>query len=120
MPMTASTSWIFVGLLSTFAAGQTFLVTPSQMVTLGVDGDTFGIDQFTGEGAVVLVRPKGEGCTLRFPLPIGDSLFIRTSDSNGRSVLCEARLLSIVGGNAAQFTARCNEQVTSSDPKCPP
>jgi hypothetical protein len=114
-------SWIFcAALLSPVAEGQSFLVTPSKVVELGTNGDAFGIDELIDDTAVVLVRPRGETCVLRFPIRIGESLFIRTSDHDGRSTLCEATLVSIAYNKAARFTARCEQQATSSDRKCPP
>ena len=118
-PSKVSAHGLSAVLLATLDTGQAFLVSPSQVVTLGVDGDTFGIDHFAGDSAVILIRPKGESCTLRFPLSIGESLFIRTSDSDGRSMLCEAKLISIMQDQAAQFSAGCGPQVTSEDRKCP-
>ena len=120
MPRMYCGSWIIcAALLAPLGEAQTFLVTPSKVVELGTHGDAFGVDELIGETAVILVRPKGETCVLRFPIRVGDSLFIRTSDTDGRSTLCEATLLSIDYDKGARFTARCSHQDTSSDSKCP-
>jgi hypothetical protein len=120
MPRVVCTSWIFcAALLSPLEEGQSFIVTPSKVVELGTNGDAFGIDHFAGDTAVILIRPRGEACTLRFPIRVGESLFIRTSDTEGRSTLCEAKLVSIVQEAGARFTAHCSPQDTSTEPKCP-
>lgn len=120
MPRIFCTSWIVCGaLLAPLEEAQSFLVTPSKVVELGINGDAFGIDDLIGDTAVILVRPRGETCVLRFPIRIGESLFIRTSDGRGRSTLCEATLVSIAYDTGARFTARCELQATSTDPKCP-
>ena len=121
MPRVVCISWIFcAALLSPLEEARSFLVTPSKIVELGTNGDAFGLDKLVGDTAFILIRPKGEACTLRFPIRVGESLFIRTSDTDGRLTLCEATLVSIVHDNSARFTARCSLQATSSDPKCPP
>jgi hypothetical protein len=121
MPRVFCTSWIVcAALLSPLEEGQSFVVMPSQVVELGTNGDAFGIDNLIDDTAVILIRPRGESCTLRFPIRTGESLFIRTSDSDGRSILCEAKLVSIVYDVGARFTTHCSGQATSSDPKCPP
>jgi hypothetical protein len=120
MPRVVCISWIFcAALLSPLEEGQSFLVTPSKVVELGANGDTFGIDELVGDTAFILIRPRGEACTLRFPIQVGDSLFIRTSDTDGRSTLCEAKLVSIVHDAGARFTTHCSRQDTSTDRKCP-
>ncbi len=120
MPRVVCISWIFcAALLSPLEEGQSFLVTPSKVVELGTNGDTFGIDELVGDTAFILIRPRGETCTLRFPIQVGDSLFIRTSDTDGRSTLCEAKLVSIVQDAGARFTTHCSRQDTSTDRKCP-
>jgi hypothetical protein len=121
MPRLFCTTWVVcAALLSPLEEGQSLLVTPSQVVDIGINGDAFGIDNLIDDTAVVLIRPRGEACTLRFPIRIGESLFLRTSDSDGRSILCEAKLVSIVYNQAAQFTTHCSGQITSTDLKCPP
>ena len=121
MPRVFCTSWIVcAALLLPLEEGQSFLVTPSKVVELGTNGDTLGIDGLVEDTVFVLVQPRGETCILRFPIRIGESLFIRTSDTDGRSTLCEATLVSIDYDTGARFTARCELQATSSDPKCPP
>lgn len=113
-------SWILcAALLSPLEEGQSFIVEPSKVVELGSNGDTFGVDGFAGDTAVILIRPRGEACTLRFPIRVGESLFIRTSDTDGASTLCEAKLVSIVHDAGARFTAHCSRQDTSTDRKCP-
>lgn len=101
-------------------AAETFTVTPSQVVSFGSDGDTFGLDSISPETVLVLVRPRGEDCTLRFPLRVGERLFLRTLDERGHSMICDALLVAIVDSTSAQFSAHCLNQTTSTDRKCPP
>jgi hypothetical protein len=70
--------------------------------------------------AVVLLRPKGEDCTFRFPLSVGRSVQLRSEDASGQSLLCWATLRSITDGKRAQFGADCKAQPRSDERKCPP
>lgn len=114
--------WTFLSILFASAgyAGETFTVTPSKVVSFGTGGDTFGLDRVSEDTVLVLVRPRGEDCTLRFPLRVGESLFLRTVGGGGQSLLCEASLVSVVDATSARFSARCRRQATSTDRKCPP
>ena len=114
--------WTFFSILfaSVGYAGETFTVTPSKVVSFGTGGDTFGLDRVSEDTVLVLVRPRGEDCTLRFPIRVGDRLFLRTVSGGGQSLLCEASLVAIVDGRSARFSARCQQQTTSTERKCPP
>lgn len=114
--------WAFLSIPFTSAgfAAETFTVTPSKVVSFGTDGDAFGLDSISPESVLVLVRPRGEDCTLRFPLRVGERLFLRTFDERGHSMVCDALLVAIVDGTSAQFSAHCLNQTTSTDRKCPP
>jgi hypothetical protein len=70
--------------------------------------------------AVVLLRPKGEDCTFRFPLAVCRSVQLRSLDASGQSLLCSATLRSIVDDKRALFGADCTAQPRSDELKCPP
>src|SRR5262245_58411821 len=109
--------------LSFARADETFSVTPEQAVTIGGgEGDTFGVESLSQKDrqAVVLLRPKGEDCTFRFPLAVGRSVQLRSQDASGQSLLCSATLRSIVDDKSAQFAADCKAQARSEERKCPP
>jgi hypothetical protein len=115
--------WVFLATLFASAgyADDTFTVTRSTVVSFGRQGgDTFGVDRISQDTAFVLIRPRGESCTLRFPLGVGERLFLRTVDGDGQPVVCEASLVALVDDTAARFSARCRRQITSTDRKCPP
>ncbi len=74
MPRMYCGSWIVCAALLAPSGSANVSVTPSKVVELGTHGDAFGVDELIGETAVILVRPKGETCVLRFPIRVGDSL----------------------------------------------
>jgi hypothetical protein len=108
---------------SSARADETFSVAPEQAVTIGGGtGDTFGVESLSQKDrqAVVLLRPKGEDCTFRFPLSVGRSVQLRSEDVSGQSLLCRATLRSIGDDKRAQFAADCKPQPRSNERKCPP
>ena len=109
--------------LSSALADETFSVAPEQAVTIGGGaGDTFGVESLSQKDrmAVVLLRPKGEDCTFRFPLSVGRSVQLRSEDASGQSLLCSATLRSISDDKRALFGADCTPQPRSKERKCPP
>ena len=97
---------------------ETSTLTPNSVAAFGtMGGDTFGIERISKDSVVVLVRPSGEDCTLRFPINIGESLSLR---ADGQSMLCQASLVSTDQDKKAQFSARCTPQISSNERKCPP
>ena len=109
--------------LSSALADETFSVAPEQAVTIGGgEGDTFGVESLSQKDrmAVLLLRPKGEDCTFRFPLFIGRSVQLRSEDASGQSLLCRATLRSIIDDKRAQFAADCTPQPRPTERKCPP
>lgn len=108
--------------LSSALADETFSVAPEQAVTIGGgEGDTFGVESLSEKDrmAVLLLRPKGEDCTFRFPLFVGRSVQLRSQDASGQSLLCSATLRSITDDKRAQFAADCKAQPRSDERKCP-
>lgn len=103
-------------------ADDTFTVTLEQAISVGGgDGDTFGVERLSRNDntAVILLRPKGEACTFRFPLSVGRSVQLRTDAADGQSLLCWATLRTIIDDNRAQFAAECTAQPRSDERKCP-
>jgi hypothetical protein len=108
--------------LSPAFADETFSVAPEQAVTIGGGaGDTFGVESLSQKDrtAVMLLWPKGEDCTFRFPLFVGRSVQLRTEDASGQSLLCWATLRSITDDSRAQFGTDCTVQPRSEERKCP-
>ena len=104
-------------------ADDTFAVTRTSIVSLGAEGgDTFSFERISPETreVVVLVRPKGENCTFRFSVHIGESVLLRTTDNLGESLLCRASLVSVVDDGTARFSAECTPHAPSNERKCPP
>ena len=104
-------------------ADGTFTVTLEQAVTIGGgDGDTFGVERIsrTDNTVTVLLRPRGEDCTFRFSVGVGQSVQLRTDGSDGQSLLCWATLRLIIDDTRVQFAADCAERPSSTERKCPP
>lgn len=102
-------------------AEETFAVRRDSVITFGHgDGDTFGLDEIQRDAALVLIRPQGESCTLRFPIVRGERLWLRAVGDHGQPLSCEALFVS-AEGEEARFTAKCTEQHSiTPGPKCPP
>ncbi len=95
-------------------ADDAFSVTRNSVITFGHgEGDTFGLDEIQKDGVLVLIRPRGEACTLRFPIVRGEILRLRAVGTQGEPLACEAKLLG-TDGQEARFSAHCSEQLTTS------
>lgn len=104
-------------------ADEAFTVTPGQAVSIGGgDGDAFAVERISrnDNAVVVLLHPKGEDCTFRFSVNVGQSVQLRTQASDGQSFLCKATLRPIIDDSRAQFAAECAEQSHADERKCPP
>jgi hypothetical protein len=108
--------------LSVAHADELFSVAPQQAVTFGGSGDSFAVEQISRNDntVTVLLRPKGESCTFRFPVIVGRSVQLRADTPSGQSLLCKATLHPITEDGSAQFDAECNEEPVSQERKCPP
>ncbi len=109
--------------LSAAHADEAFTVTPGQAVSIGSgEGDAFAVERISRNEntVVVLLRPKGEDCTFRFSVNVGQSVQLRTQAADGQSFLCKATLRPIIDDAQAQFAAECAEQAQSNERKCPP
>jgi hypothetical protein len=114
---------LVVALTCVCQAKDTFAVTRTSIVSLGAEGgDTFSFERISPETreVVVLLRPKGENCTFRFPVGIGEYVLLRTTDNLGESLLCRASLVSVLDNGTARFSAECTEHAPSNERKCPP
>jgi hypothetical protein len=104
-------------------ADDTFAVTRTSIVSLGAEGgDTFSFERISPESreVVVLLRPKGENCTFRFPVGIGENVLLHTTNNLGEFLLCRASLVSVLDDGTARFSAECVPQPPSNERKCPP
>ncbi len=80
---------LVVALTCACKADDTFAVTRTSIVSLGAQGgDTFSFERISPQTreVVVLLRPKGENCTFRFPVGIGEYVLLRTMDNLGESL----------------------------------
>ena len=101
-------------------ADDTFAVTRTSIVSLGAEGgDTFSFERISLEAreVVVLLRPGDENCTFRFTVRIGENVPLRTMDNLGESLLCQARLMSVVDDGTARFPAECAAHAPSNERK---
>jgi hypothetical protein len=114
---------VVVGLTCACQADDTFAVTRTSIVSLGAEGgDSFSFERISPETreVVVLLRPKGENCTFRFPVGIGEHVLLRTTDNLGEPLLCRASLVSVIDDGTARFSAECTSQAPSNQRECPP
>ncbi len=114
---------LVIALTCACQADDTFAVTRASIVSLGAEGgDSFSFERISPETreVVVLLRPKGENCTFRFPVGIGEYVVLRTTDNLGESVVCRASLVSVLDDGTARFSAECAPHAPSSERKCPP
>ena len=114
---------VVVGLTCACQADDTFAVTRTSIVSLGAEGgDSFSFERISPETreVVVLLRPKGENCTFRFPVGIGEHVLLRTTDNLGEPLLCRASLVSVIDDGTARFSAECTPQASSNQRECPP
>jgi hypothetical protein len=105
------------------AADDTFTVLPQQAVSLGTGGgDSFMLEGVSPahNSVTVLLRPKGETCTFRFSVDVGQSVNLRIDSPLGQAYLCEATLRPIIDTGSAQFRAECTEKPVNYERKCPP
>jgi hypothetical protein len=112
-----------VFLLRPANAEDTFTVLPQQAVSIGEGkGDSFMVERISPKenALVVLLRPKGEDCTFRFVVDVGQSVQLRIDTPLGQSFLCETTLRPIVDAQSVQFRAECAERPASQERKCPP
>lgn len=103
-------------------ADDSFALGRASIVALGPEGgDTFGLEHIDKDQVVVLLQPRGEDCTLRFPLSVGETLRLRSGPGgSAEDLVCEASLLSIDTKARTQFSAKCSMQAASNERKCPP
>ncbi len=114
---------LVVALTCACKADDTFAVTRTSIISLGAEGgDTFSFERISPESreVLVLLRPKGENCTFRFPVGIGEYVLLRTTDNLGESLLCRASLVSVLEDGTAHFSAECTAHAPSNERKCPP
>jgi hypothetical protein len=92
------------------------------MVTIGEgNGDSFMVERISPKEntVVVLLRPKGEDCTFRFVVDVGQSVQLRIDTPLGQSFLCETTLRPIVDAQSVQFRAECAERPANQERKWP-
>ncbi|KAB2940190.1 MAG: hypothetical protein K8F92_00555 [Hyphomicrobium sp.] len=101
---------------------NSFPVLAGQTVLLGDEGDTFTVEHITQneEQIIVLLQPKGEDCTFRFPLSVGRSIRLRTSNASGQPLSCAVTLQPLTDDASARFGVTCDEQPIENKRKCPP
>jgi hypothetical protein len=107
--------------LGTALADETVEVTPWTAAEFGgKGGDALSLEKITPTGAVVLLNPHGETCTLRFPMKIGEKVRLRGATIGDQQAVCEVLLVSATEAPSAIFTFACLNQTPSAERKCPP
>jgi hypothetical protein len=102
-------------------AQETVEVTPWTAAEFGgKGGDALSLEKVTPTGAVVLLNPHGETCTLRFPMKIGEKVYLRGVTVGDQQAVCEVLLVSASEAPSAIFTFECLNQTPSAERKCPP
>jgi len=101
-------------------AQDTVEVTPWTAAEFGGEGgDALSLEKITPRGAVVLLNPHGEDCTLRFAMKIGEKVRLRGATIGDRQAVCEVLLISATESPSAIFTYECLNQTPSAARRCP-
>jgi hypothetical protein len=85
----------------------------------GKGGDALSLEKITPNGAVVLLNPHGEDCTLRFAMKLGEKVRLRGATIGDQQAVCEVLLVSATESPSAIFTFECLNQTPSAERKCP-
>jgi hypothetical protein len=103
------------------ALQDTVEVTPWTVAEFGgKGGDALSLEKITPTGAVVLLNPHGEDCTLRFAMKVGEKVRLRGATLGDQQSACEVLLMSVTENPSAIFTFQCLSQTPVADRKCPP
>lgn len=86
----------------------------------GKGGDALSLERITPIGAVVLLNPHGENCTLRFAMKIGEKIRLSGATIGDRQAVCEVILASSTQNPSAIFLYECLSQTPTADRRCPP
>lgn len=109
-----------VGALMPVSAQQTLEVSPWTVAEFGgPGGDALSIEKISRTGAVVLLNPRGEECTLRFPMKIGEKIRVRGATVEEQQAVCEVLLMSTTESASAVFSFECLSQTPTSARACP-
>jgi hypothetical protein len=107
--------------LGTALAQETVEVTPWTAAEFGGEGgDALALEKITPPGAVVLLNPQGETCTLRVPMTLGEKVRLRGAPVGDQQAVCEVLRVSATEAPSAIFTFACLNQTPSAERKCPP
>ncbi len=114
--------WVFVtSSLGAALAQETLELTPWTAAEFGgKGGDALSLEKITPTGAVVLLNPHGESCTLRFPMKIGEKVYLHGATVGDQQAVCEVLLMSATESPSAIFSFECINQTPSAEHKCPP
>jgi hypothetical protein len=113
--------YVLVSPMGAALAQETVEVTPWTAAEFGGEGgDALSLEKVTPAGAVVLLNPHGETCTLRFPMKIGEKVHLRGATVGDQQSVCEVLLTSATEAPSAIFTFECLNQTPSTERRCPP
>lgn len=102
-------------------AQETIRITPWTAAEFGgTGGDALSLERLTPTGAVVLLNPHDEGCTLRFSMRVGERLVVRGGTSEGKQAVCRLLLTSTTQDVTAIFSYECLDQSPVHEKRCPP
>jgi hypothetical protein len=102
------------------AVQDTVEVTPWTAAEFGgAGGDALSLERITPIGAVVLLNPHGESCTLRFAMKIGEKVRLRGATIGERQAACEVILVSSTQNPSAIFIYDCLNQTPATEHRCP-
>jgi hypothetical protein len=112
--------WVALTSPAQALAQQSVEVTPWTVAEFGgKGGDALSLEKLTPTGAIVLLNPHGEDCTLRFPMKLGEKVYLRGATVGDQQAVCEVLLLSSTEAPSAVFTFECLNQTPSAERKCP-
>jgi hypothetical protein len=111
---------VLTSLPSMVLAEETVEVSPWTAAEFaGKGGDALSIEKITPTGAVVLLNPHSEACTLRFPMRIGEKVHVRGVTIEDQQTVCEVLLRATTEAPSAIFAFDCLNQSPVDDRRCP-
>jgi hypothetical protein len=111
---------LLAALTSHARADDTVEVTPWTVAEFGGQGgDSLSLERITAKGAVVLLNPLDEDCTLRFSMSIGEKVKVRGATIEDHQAVCEVLLRSTTEAPSAVFVFECLDQTPLFERKCP-
>jgi hypothetical protein len=98
---------------------ETIQITPWTAAEFGGEGgDALTLERLTSTGAVVLLNPHDENCTLRISMRLGEHLVVRGATIDGKQAVCKLLLSTTTQDVTAIFSYECLDQSPVAEKRC--